>query len=61
MIIQQYIDEAGFIRIIWQMADGNCLMLKYQTEPTMEMLEEQEAKHFENVAKIILEDGSDIR
>ena len=47
MIIEQYTDAAGYIRIIWQMADGNALMLKYREQPTEEMLQAEEAKYIE--------------
>ena len=47
MIIEQYTDAAGYIRIVWQMADGNALMLKYKEQPTEEMLQAEEAKYIE--------------
>ena len=47
MIIEQYIDAAGYIRIVWQMADGNALMLKYREQPTTAQLEAEEAKYVE--------------
>jgi len=47
MIIEQYTDMAGFIRIQWQMQDGNILSLKFKIQPTTEQLEAQEALYIE--------------
>jgi hypothetical protein len=65
MIIEQYIDAAGYIRIVWQMADGNALMLKYKEQPTEEQLQAEEAKYIEQqelerlrLEKLSEEDGT---
>ena len=47
MIIEQYTDAAGYIRIVWQMADGNALTLKYKEQPTTAQLEAEEARYVE--------------
>ena len=45
MIIDQYTDIAGKVRITWQLPDGNAVMWKFQTEPTTQQLEDLEAQH----------------
>jgi hypothetical protein len=48
MIIDQFIDAAGKIRITWQMASGGSLFLKFSSQPTEEELLAIEAQYTED-------------
>jgi hypothetical protein len=47
MIIEQYIDPAGFIRIIWQMANGDHLSTKWKVQPTNQQLLDKENQYLD--------------
>ena len=51
MIIEQTIDDAGKIRILWQNANKEIYMFKFDTEPTEQILEN--LSNAQDVAKVI--------
>jgi len=48
MIIKQYTDAAYNIVILWRMANGKTLYLKFKEQPTTEQLEAIEARYLED-------------
>lgn len=46
-IVNQFTDMSGKIRIVWQMSNGESIMVNFNTQPTTLELEEIEAKYIE--------------